>query len=117
MTSAKAWYWLGLGLLAVSFMSSGPGRSALTHAASYATCIRARALPYVGAVELATGRTQAGYAHLQASMEQTRARMEQTRARVEAHQAQIEAAQRMVIEARIREQLRDRQQVRLLMSQ
>jgi parvulin-like peptidyl-prolyl isomerase len=111
MTSAKAWYWLGLGILALSFMTSGAGRSAMDHAAAYATCIRTRALPYVGAIELALGRTQAGYGHLQASMEQSRAQMLQARAQMEAQQARIEAAQRVMMEAHIQQQLRRAQRV------
>jgi hypothetical protein len=78
----------------------------MDHAAAYASCIRTRALPYVGAIELALGRTQAGYGHLQASMEQSRAQMLQARAQMEAQQARIEAAQRVMMEARIQQQIR-----------
>jgi hypothetical protein len=111
MTSAKALYWLGLGILALSFMTSGPGRSAMDHAAAYASCVRTRTLPYLGAIELALGRTQAGYGHLQASMEQSRAQMLQARAEMEAQQARIEAAQRVMIQAHIQQQIRRAQQV------
>ncbi len=104
MASAKAWYWLGLGVLALSLASSGSGQKLMNHASAYVSCARSRALPYLGAVELALGRTQAGVGHLQAVAEQNRARLE-------AERAQIEAAQAMLQEQRVQEQLRHAQQL------
>ena len=118
MMSAKAWYWLGLGILALSFMSSGSGRSAMDHAAAYVSCVRTRALPYLGAIEVAFGRSEAGIGHLQAGMAQTRARVEARRVQMEAAQARMEAAQERMVAARerlqdrrVQEQLRKAQEV------
>ncbi len=104
MASAKAWYWLGLGVMALSLASSGIGQKLMDHANAYVACVRTRALPYVGAIELALGRTQAGVGHLQAVAEQNRARLE-------AQRAQIEAAQAMLQDRRVQEQLRQAQEL------
>ena len=108
MTSAKAWYWLGLGIMALSFMTSGAGRSIMNNAGAYAACIRTRALPYLGTIEMALGRTQEGYGHLQASMEQTRAQVDVQQARLEAARARMETA-RALQEERMQESLRKAQ--------
>jgi len=106
MTSAKAWYWLGLGILALSFMTSGSGRSIVDHAGAYVSCVRMRALPYLGAIEIAMGRTQSGFGHMQAGMERARVQMEAQQARLEVAQARIEAAQQVMQTTRFQEQMR-----------
>ena len=58
------------------------GRNLACKASAVVDHLTARAVPYVAAVEMALGRTQAGYAHLQAHA-----------ARVQAEQARIGAAQ------------------------
>ena len=104
MATAKAWYWLGLGVLAFSLASSGTGQRLMTHATAYVGCVRTRALPFIGAVEVALGRTQAGVGHLQAVAEHNRARLE-------AQRAQIEAAHAMLQDERVQMQLRQAQEL------
>lgn len=111
MTSAKTWYCLGLGVLVLSFLSSGTGRSALSHASAYVSCARARMLPYVGMVEMAFGRTQSGFGHMHANVEQLQARANAAQARIEARRAQIEAAQAMLQDRRIQRQMRRAQEM------
>jgi hypothetical protein len=104
MASAKAWYWLGLAVMALSLMSSGTGRSMLHRADAYVSCIRSRAIPYLGTIELAMGQTEAGVGHLQAVAEQNRARME-------AERAQIEATRAMLQDRAVQEEMRQAQEV------
>lgn len=111
MTSAKAWYFLGLGVVALSFMSSPTARSAMGHASAYVSCARSWMMPYVGGVETALGRTQSGYVHLQASLDREQARAEAVQARLEAQQARIEAAQARLQDQRVQQGLQRAQQV------
>lgn len=111
MTSAKTWYYLGLGVLVLSVMASGTGRSAMSHASAYVSCARARVLPYVGLVEMAFGRTQSGFGHMQANVDQLQARVDAAQAQVEARRAQIEAAQAMIRDRRIQRQMRHAQEM------
>jgi hypothetical protein len=72
------------------------GRNLACGVSTVADHLAMRAMPYVGAVEMALGRTQAGYEHLQANA--VRVRVEQ--ARVQAEQARMQAEI-------VREQLKD----------
>jgi hypothetical protein len=85
--TAKAWYWTGLGVLALSMASSGTGRLWMEKVSGMTDQLRAKALPYVAMTEIALGRTQAGIDH----MESARARVEEQAARVAAAQARIDA--------------------------
>ena len=96
MASTKTLYWIALGVLAVSLGSSNMGRNLACKASAVVDHLTARAVPYVAAVEMALGRTQAGYAHLQAHA-----------ARVQAEQARIEAAQARLQAEMAREQFQD----------
>lgn len=111
MTAAKAWYYLGLGVLTLSFLSSGTARSAMNHASAYVSCARLRMLPYLGTIEMALGRSQSGYGQIQASIDRSRARAEAAQARVQAQQAQIQAVQAMLQERRVQQQLRRTQEL------
>lgn len=85
--TAKAWYWTGLGVLALSMASSGTGRLWIEKVSGMTDQLRAKALPYVAMTEMALGRTQAGIDHMQSA----RAYVDEQAARVAAAQAQIEA--------------------------
>ena len=87
MASAKTLYWIALGVLAVSFGSSNIGRNLACKASKVVDHLTIRAMPYVAAVEMALGRTQAGYAHLQAHA----ARVQAEEARIEAAHARLQA--------------------------
>lgn len=93
--TAKAWYWSGLGLLAISLISSNTGRCWMDQASALVGQVRTRAVPYVAMVEVALGRTDSGFMHMQsaaARVEAQRARMEAAQARLQAAQARLEAA-------------------------
>jgi len=111
MTSAKTWYYLGLAVLALTFVASGTGRSAMHYVSAYGSCVRSSLLPYLGGIEMAFGRTQSGFGHVQANVEQLQARAEAAQDRVEVRRAQIEAAQAMLRDRRIQEQIRRAQQL------
>src|SRR5438132_13573518 len=81
MASPKTLYWITLGVLAISFGSSNMGRNLACKASTVVDHLAIRTMPYVATVEMALGRTQAGYAHLQAHT-----------ARVHADQARLPAA-------------------------
>jgi len=80
MASPKTLYWITLGVLAISFGSSNMGRNLACKASTVVDHLAIRTMPYVATVEMALGRTQAGYAHLQAHA-----------ARVQAEQARLQA--------------------------
>ncbi|HET7206332.1 MAG TPA: hypothetical protein VFI95_07105 [Terriglobales bacterium] len=93
--TAKAWYWTALTLLAASFASSGTGKCLLGSASRAFDQLHLRAMPSVAVLEMALGRTQAGYSHMESAMAQVdaqRARMQAQQARMQAVQAQLEAA-------------------------
>jgi hypothetical protein len=85
--TAKAWYWTGLGVLALSLASSGAGRCLMDKASGAIDQLRAKTVPYMAMAEMAMGRTQAGLGHMQSA----RARIEAQEARLQAAQARIEA--------------------------
>lgn len=87
MASAKTLYWIALGVLAVSFGSSNMGRNLACKASEVVDHLTTRTMPYVAAVEMALGRTQADYAHLQAHA----ARIQAEQARMQAAEARIQA--------------------------
>ena len=92
--TAKAWYWTGLGVLALSMASSGTGRLWMEKVSGMTDQLRAKALPYVAMTEMALGRTQAGIDHMQsarACIEEQAARVEAAQAEIEAHRARLEA--------------------------
>jgi hypothetical protein len=95
MASAKALYWIVLGVLVVSFGSSNTGRNLACKASTAVDHLVGRSMPYVGAVEMALGRTQAGYGHLQANA-----------VRVQVEQARMQAAQARLQAEMVREQLK-----------
>jgi hypothetical protein len=93
--TAKAWYWTALTLLATSFASSGTGKCLLGSASKAFDELHLRAMPSVAVLEMALGRTQAGYSHMESAMAQVeaqRARMQAQQARMQAVQARLEAA-------------------------
>ena len=96
MASAKTMYWITLGVLAVSFGSSDMGRNLACKASTVVDHLTTRTMPYIAAVEMALGRTQAGYSHLQAHA-----------ARVQAEQARMEAAQARLQAEMARRQVQD----------
>lgn len=95
MASAKALYWIALGVLAVSFASSDMGRNVACQASTAVDRLVSRTMPYLGAVEMALGRTQAGFGHLQANA-----------ARAQAEQARMQATQARLQAEMVREQMR-----------
>lgn len=104
MASVKAWYWIGLGVLALSVGSSSLGRCWMEKASAAIDQLQVRTMPYVAMAEMALGHTQAGYARVQASA----ARVEAHRAELEAMQAEMQArlqAQMARQEERVRERV------------
>jgi hypothetical protein len=102
----KAWYWTGLGLLAISIGSSGAGRCWMGKASEVVDHLRATGVPYMAMTEMAIGRTQAGMGHMQAAtarIEAQRARLNAAQGRIEANRARLEAvaAQRQFEPARM----------------
>lgn len=98
MATLKAWYWAGLGVLALSFATSSTGRCWMDFASSKLDEARLRTMPYVAVAEMALGHTQSGYARAQASA----ARMQASVARIEAQRARLEAVQARWEEQRAR---------------
>jgi hypothetical protein len=93
--TTKAWYWTGLGVLAISLASSSAGRCWMNYATGLVQQVRAHAMPYVAMTEIALGHTEAGFGDLQSAAAQInaqRARLEAAQARVQAEQARLEAA-------------------------
>ena len=100
MPSLKAWYWAGLGVLALSFGTSSMGRCWMDWASGKVDEARLRAQPYVAMAEMALGHTQSGYARAQASvarLEARRAQLQAVQARWEAQRARIDAANQVMI--------------------
>lgn len=91
----KAWYWTGLGILAISFASSSNGRCLMNYASGLIQQVRTHAVPYIGMAEIALGRTDAGFSHMQSvavRVDAQQARLEAAQARLQAAQAELEAA-------------------------
>jgi predicted phosphoribosyltransferase len=103
MASAKTLYWIALGVLAVSFGSSNMGRNLACKASTAVDHLAIRTMPYVAAVEMALGRTQAGNAHMQAYA-----------ARLQVEQARTQAAQARLQAKMVRQQLRQLRNDRML---
>lgn len=95
MASAKAWYWIALGVLALSFGSSNTGRCLRDRALATADRLYQRSMPYVAMAEAAFGRTEADYGHMEATI-----------ARAQTQQACLQAEQARVQARMIREQVR-----------
>lgn len=92
--TAKAWYWTGLGVLALSLTSSLTGPCWSEKASGISDQLRARFLPYLAMTEIAMGRTEAGIDHMQsarARIEERAARLVAAQAEIDAHRARLEA--------------------------
>ena len=100
MASVKAWYWIGLGVLALSVGSSSLGRCWMEKASGAIDQLQVRTMPYVAMAEMALGHTQAGYARVQASA----ARVEAHRAELEAMQARLQAEMQARLQAQMARQ-------------
>jgi hypothetical protein len=104
--TTKAWYWTGLGVLAISLCSSSAGRCLMDYAAGLVQKVQAHALPYIAMAEIAFGHTEVGFGHMQSAAAQVnaqRARLEAEQARVQAEQARVEgmAAQQAIQRASV----------------
>jgi hypothetical protein len=103
--TTKAWYWTGLGILAISFATSSSGRCLMNYATGLAQRAQTHVVPYVGMAEIALGRTDAGFAHVQSAA----ARIAAQQARMQAAQARMQAAQAELQAAAIQREIRIRQ--------
>jgi len=86
MVSAKAWYFAGLGVVALSFGSS-TGRCVFDQASRAVDQFRARTMPYIAMLEMTLGHPQNS-----PQVQATAARIQGTVAEMEAQRACAEAA-------------------------
>ena len=90
MHSDRGWYFVAIGVLALSITNSSVGdsaRSFLDRAAAVADHVSARAIQAVAVAQLMSDRGDAGWAHAQSSLGRAQARMAVVQARINARRA------------------------------
>ena len=95
--TAKAWYWTGIAVLALSLTSSLTGPCWTEKLSGISDQLRTQFLPYLAMTEIAMGRTQAGVDHMQSArtrIDERRAELAAAQAEIEAHRARFEALSR-----------------------
>lgn len=104
MTSAKAWYWMGLGVLVLSLGTSDTARCWADKASEVFGHAYARGRSYVAVAQILLGNSPASAERLQDQLARAEQAQDRLRAKQDLADAQLDQAQALVQEKLIRKQ-------------